>query len=137
MRANVSDKCLKGNSRAFGAIVAEYQELVCAITYSGTADIQRSEELAHQTFVNAWNKLAQLKDLSRFRPWLCSIARNNVRFAVWLPDPFTVAILIENSFTIFLVLDPSPDSGLAFAINSPVSSFLSGNPDFLLTLLVF
>ena len=29
--------------------------------------------------MNAWNKLSQLKDLSKFRPWLCSIARNNIR----------------------------------------------------------
>jgi len=72
-------KCLKGDSRAFEVIVSRYQELVCAITYSGIADVQRSEELAHQTFINAWNKLSQLKDLSKFRPWLCSIARNNIR----------------------------------------------------------
>ena len=72
-------KCLKGDSRAFEIIVAEYQGLVCAITYSGIADVQRSEELAHQTFINAWKNLSQLKDLSRFRPWLCTIARNNIR----------------------------------------------------------
>jgi len=72
-------KCLRGNRQAFGAIVAKYQELVCAITFSGTADIQQSEELAHQTFINAWKNLYQLKDLGRFRPWLCTIARNNVR----------------------------------------------------------
>ncbi|MFC1677994.1 sigma-70 family RNA polymerase sigma factor [Planctomycetota bacterium] len=72
-------KCLKGDSQAFEVIVAKYQELVCAITYSGIADIQRSEELAQQTFVNAWKNLYQLKDLARFRPWLCTIARNNIR----------------------------------------------------------
>ena len=72
-------KCLKGDSQAFGVIVAKYQELICAITFSGTADFQQSEELAHQTFINAWKNLSQLKDLSRFRPWLCTIARNNIR----------------------------------------------------------
>jgi len=72
-------KCLKGDSKAFEVIVSKYQELICAITYSGIADVQRSEELAHQTFINAWNKLSHLKDLSKFRPWLCSIARNNIR----------------------------------------------------------
>jgi len=60
-------------------IVAEYQDLVCAITFSGTADVQQSEELAHQTFINAWANLSQLKDLARFRPWLCTIARNKIR----------------------------------------------------------
>ncbi|HUV40401.1 MAG TPA: sigma-70 family RNA polymerase sigma factor [Sedimentisphaerales bacterium] len=72
-------KCLKGDPKAFEVIVAKYQELVCAITFSGTADVQQSEELAHQTFINAWKNLSQLKDLSRFRPWLCTIARNNIR----------------------------------------------------------
>jgi RNA polymerase sigma factor (sigma-70 family) len=72
-------KCLQGDSLAFEGIVAKYQGLVCAITYGGIADTQRSEELAHQTFINAWNKLAQLNDLSKFRPWLCSIARNHVK----------------------------------------------------------
>ncbi|MHC4333443.1 MAG: sigma-70 family RNA polymerase sigma factor [Planctomycetota bacterium] len=72
-------KCLQGDSKAFEGIVATYQELVCAITYSGTADVRRSEELAHQTFINAWHKLSQLRDLSKFRPWLCTIARNHVK----------------------------------------------------------
>jgi len=72
-------KCLKGNSQAFEGIVAKYQVLICAITFSGVTDVQQSEELAHQTFINAWNKLSQLRDLSRFRPWLCTIARNNIR----------------------------------------------------------
>jgi len=73
------EKCLTGNSQAFEVIVAKYQELVCAITFSGVTDFQQSEELAHQTFINAWKNLSQLKDLSRFRPWLCTIARNNIR----------------------------------------------------------
>ena len=72
-------KCLKGDAKAFEAIVANYQQLVCAITYSGVADIHYSEDLAHQTFINAWTKLSQLKDLSKFRPWLCTIARNHVK----------------------------------------------------------
>ena len=51
------NKCLKGDPKAFEVIVARYQALVCAITYSGIADVQRSEELAHETFIKAWNKL--------------------------------------------------------------------------------
>ncbi|MHC4545472.1 MAG: RNA polymerase sigma factor, partial [Planctomycetota bacterium] len=73
------EKCLKGNSQAFEEIVAKYQELVCAITFSGVTDVQQSEELAHQTFINAWKNLSQLKDLAKFSPWLRTIARNNIR----------------------------------------------------------
>jgi len=72
-------KCLKGDPQAFEVIVSKYQELICAITFSATADVQQSEELAHQTFINAWKNLSQLKELARFRPWLCTIARNNIR----------------------------------------------------------
>ena len=84
MRAKANEvkllkRCLEGDPKAFEVIVANYQELVCAITYSGVADIHRSEELAHQTFINAWKKLSQLRDLSKFRPWLCTIARNHVK----------------------------------------------------------
>ena len=72
-------KCLKGDPQAFEVIVSKYQELICAITFSAAPDVQQSEELAHQTFINAWKNLSQLKDLSKFRPWLCTIARNNIR----------------------------------------------------------
>ena len=61
-------KCLKGDPQAFEVIVAKYQELVCAITFSGTADVQQSEELAHQTFINAWKNLSQLKTYRDSRP---------------------------------------------------------------------
>jgi RNA polymerase sigma factor (sigma-70 family) len=71
-------KCLKGSNDAFGGIVAKYQSLVCAITYSATGDVATSEDMAQEVFVNAWKNLRQLKDLSKFRAWLCSIARNVV-----------------------------------------------------------
>jgi len=67
---------LAGSTDAFGAIVQRYQTLVCAIAYSATGDIGRSEELAQQAFINAWKNLRQLKDLGKFRAWLCTIARN-------------------------------------------------------------
>lgn len=69
---------LAGSADAFGAIVQRYQALVCAVAYSATGDIGTSEELAQETFVSAWQNLRQLKDLGRFRPWLCTIARNLV-----------------------------------------------------------
>lgn len=67
---------LKGDTRAFEAIVRKYQGLICAITFSGTGRVDISEELAHETFLRAWKNLGQLKDLGGFRAWLCTIARN-------------------------------------------------------------
>jgi len=67
---------MDGNTAAFEQIVKKYQSLVCAITFSGTGRVDISEELAQETFLNAWTNLLQLRDLNGFRPWLCAIARN-------------------------------------------------------------
>ena len=66
---------LRGQTPAFEAIVQKYQSLICAITYSATGSVEKSEELAQQAFVKGWRNLSQLKDLSKFRAWLCSITR--------------------------------------------------------------
>jgi RNA polymerase sigma factor (sigma-70 family) len=70
---------LQGSPKAFGVLVSRYQALVCAITYSATGSVERSEELAQEVFLRAWRSLSQLQDLSKFRAWLCSIARSTVQ----------------------------------------------------------
>ena len=67
---------VKGERDAFGAVVEKYQSLICAITFSAVADLGKSEELAQETFVKAWQSIGRLRDLSKFRGWLCTIARN-------------------------------------------------------------
>ena len=49
---------IRGNPQAFGAIVSRYQSLVCAITFSATGDLEKSEELAQQGHLR---QLLQLK----------------------------------------------------------------------------
>ena len=70
---------MDGNAAAFEQIVKKYQSLVCAITFSGTGRVHISEELAQETFLSAWKNLRQLTDPGRFRPWLCTIARNMLK----------------------------------------------------------
>ena len=69
----------QGDTVAFEALVKNYQSFICAITYSATGDVGKSEELAQETFLSAWRDLAQFKDLNKFRGWLSSIARNIIR----------------------------------------------------------
>lgn len=76
--AELLKSSLKGNREAFGAIVERYQSLICSITYSASGNQARSEELAQEVFVRAWKGLGQLKDVSNFRAWICTIARNLV-----------------------------------------------------------
>ena len=70
---------LAGDKNAFEKLVEKYQAIVCAITFSGTGRVDVSEELAQETFLNAWENLHQLRDLKGFRSWLYSIARNTLR----------------------------------------------------------
>lgn len=70
---------LQGKPQAFGELVGKYQSLVCAITYSATGNVEQSEELAQETFLQAWKSLGQLRELSKFRPWLCRIARSTTQ----------------------------------------------------------
>jgi RNA polymerase sigma factor (sigma-70 family) len=67
---------LAGSKEAFGVVVQRYQSLVCALAYSATGDIGKSEELAQETFLRVWRSLPQLEELGHFRAWLCTIARN-------------------------------------------------------------
>lgn len=70
---------LAGDTKAFEQLVENYQATICAITLSGTGRIDLSEDLAQETFLNAWKNLHQLRDLSGFRAWLYSIARSLVQ----------------------------------------------------------
>ncbi len=74
--AELLQASLAGSKDAFGTVVRRYQTLVCAVTYSATGDLGKSEELAQETFVRAWKNLRQLDSPGKFRAWLCTIARN-------------------------------------------------------------
>jgi RNA polymerase sigma factor (sigma-70 family) len=66
---------LSGNRDAFGRVVERYQTLIASLAYCATGNVSQSEDLAQQTFVNAWKQLAELREPAKLRPWLCSIAR--------------------------------------------------------------
>ena len=69
-------RCLQGDRTAFGEIVARHQSMICALAYNICGDLGRSEDLAQDTFVTAWRKLAELKEPANLKGWLCGIARN-------------------------------------------------------------
>lgn len=70
------ERCLSGEREAFGELVGRYQGLICAQAYAICGDLGRSEDVAQETFVAAWKRLATLRDRSRFKAWLCGIARH-------------------------------------------------------------
>src|SRR5581483_1489960 len=65
-----------GDRAAFGELVARHQAAVCGVAYALLGDIGRSEDVAQEAFVAAWRQLGQLRQRSKFRSWVCGIARN-------------------------------------------------------------
>lgn len=66
----------QGDQNAYGQIVERYQSLVCSIAYSRCGNLTLSEDLAQDAFIRAWQKLDDLKDISKFKSWISSIVRN-------------------------------------------------------------
>jgi RNA polymerase sigma factor (sigma-70 family) len=71
----------RGEHDAFGRLVARYQDVVWAVSFSSTGDRALGEDVAQETFIAAWRQLEQLRDTVQIRPWLCAIARNLARKA--------------------------------------------------------
>lgn len=71
-----------GARNAFGTLIERYQNLVCAVAYSTTGDVALSEDVGQETFVEAWKRLADIREPDKFRGWLCGTARNLARMAL-------------------------------------------------------
>src|SRR5688572_3624495 len=69
---------LAGDRRAFGVIVERYQRLLCSLAFSATGTVAQSEDLAQETFIDAWRQLRDLREPEKLRPWLCGILRFKV-----------------------------------------------------------
>jgi RNA polymerase sigma factor (sigma-70 family) len=70
--------CLTGDRESFGRIVERYQRLLCSLAYSATGSLNESEDLAQETFIDAWRQLRTLREPEKLRPWLCGILRHKV-----------------------------------------------------------
>ncbi len=73
--ADLVAACLAGDREAFRQIVERYQRLLCSLAYSATGQLSASEDLAQDTFVDAWRQLAELREPEKLRSWLCGILR--------------------------------------------------------------
>ncbi|MDF1861708.1 MAG: sigma-70 family RNA polymerase sigma factor [Verrucomicrobiales bacterium] len=89
--------CGKGDRAAYEQLVTRYQGLICSLAYSALGNRAKSEDLAQETFVVAWQKLKSLRDLSKFKSWLCGIARNLINQSIrqQVRNPVSTATSLE------------------------------------------
>ena len=67
---------LSGDDAAFSELVCKYQKSVHALAWRKIGDFQIAEEIAQDTFLQAYKKLASLKNPTQFAGWLYVIAAN-------------------------------------------------------------
>ncbi len=71
-----------GDQTAFGQLVESYQRAVFAQCLRLSANRADAEDLAHDTFVQAFTQIRQLRDPTHFGGWLKTIALNLYRSAL-------------------------------------------------------
>jgi RNA polymerase sigma factor (sigma-70 family) len=72
----IVNRCLNGDSAAFGLLVDKYRTGVYALAYSRLRDFQDAEDVAQEVFIKAYRKLRTLKRFDSFHAWLYAITVN-------------------------------------------------------------
>ncbi len=66
----------KGDSAAFGRIVEVFQRMVYGYAYALLGDFQAAEDVAQDSFLEAYKSLGRLRDAAAFPGWLKRIVRH-------------------------------------------------------------
>ena len=67
---------LVGNLEAFGELVDRFRPAVSAVVSGIVHSREDVEDVVQDIFLLAFKALPRLRDINRFAPWLCAIARN-------------------------------------------------------------
>ena len=68
-----------GDEVAFARIVAAHHDDMARVAYVVCGDVGLAQDAVQSAWPKAWQKLASIRDPSKLRPWLMSIAANEAR----------------------------------------------------------
>ena len=100
-----------GDERAFAALMREYYSLVYTIVIRIVDNPHDAEEVVQDTFLSAYQGLAQLEDTTKFKSWLAKIARNCAR--QWVRKQRGKTVSLDEVGEGVLQTEDSPDERLA------------------------
>lgn len=63
-----------GDGRAFEALMRRYRATIVAVAMRRLGDVHEAEDVAQDTFIQAWHKMAQLREPSCFGGWIRRMA---------------------------------------------------------------
>ena len=70
------DKILSGDTNAFSVLVNRYKDLVFTVALRMMKNREEAEEVAQDTFIKVYSKLAKFKGDSKFSTWIYRVAYN-------------------------------------------------------------
>lgn len=104
--AQLVNRCLTGDTDAFGELVKRYQQAVFASAFYYVGRYGVAEDVAQDTFLAAYKSLERLDSPERFGPWLKEITcrtasnwlrRNGKKLKNETPLPYKRTISIEDA----------------------------------------
>src|SRR5262245_40106884 len=69
-------RSIAGDSAAFDSLVRQYMNTVLGLAFNYVRNSHTAEDLAQETFVQAYQSINNLRDGARFKVWLLRILRN-------------------------------------------------------------
>jgi RNA polymerase sigma-70 factor (ECF subfamily) len=66
----------RGDQAAFADLVCEHQRMIHSLTYRMTGSVADAEDLAQETFINAYRQIGSYRGECKFSTWLYRIAIN-------------------------------------------------------------
>ena len=72
----IINKCLNGDSAAFGLLVDKYRSSIYALAYSKLRHFHDAEDITQEVFLKVYQKLRTLKRWDNFLAWLYAITSN-------------------------------------------------------------
>ena len=70
------EEAQNGQKTSFEALIRHFSRLVYSRAFLMTRDRHEAEDITQEAFLKAWHKIDRLKEASKFKPWLITIARN-------------------------------------------------------------
>ena len=99
----ILNKCLNGDSAAFGLLIDKYKEGIYALAYSKLHNFHDAEDVTQEVFIKAYQKLNSLKRWENFLAWLYASRPTCAKIALERkPDARIVNLLkirIHQSYT--------------------------------------
>lgn len=66
----------RGDPAAFASLISKHQRMIHSLTYRMTGSLADAEDLAQETFINAYRQIGSYRGASKFSTWLYRIAIN-------------------------------------------------------------